>query len=95
MNWCSSKRRIKALRHLRENTATIRALRRFVRISIWPVTLNPRKAELVKLRFFAGLTMPEIAQVFRISLATAERLWTYARTWLYAELKVRGNSENP
>jgi DNA-directed RNA polymerase specialized sigma24 family protein len=42
---------------------------------------------LVKLRFFAGLTMAEIALVMRISLATAERYWTYARTWLYAELK--------
>jgi DNA-directed RNA polymerase specialized sigma24 family protein len=42
------------------------------------------KAEPVKLRFFAGLTMPEIAQVLKISPATAERHWTYARTWLYA-----------
>jgi hypothetical protein len=47
---------------------------------------------LVKLRFFAGLTMPEIARVLKISLATAERHWTYARTWLYAELKDRENS---
>jgi RNA polymerase sigma factor (TIGR02999 family) len=47
----------------------------------------PAKAELVKLRFFAGLTMPEVADVLGISLATAERHWTYARTWLYAELK--------
>jgi RNA polymerase sigma factor (TIGR02999 family) len=50
------------------------------------------KAELVKLRFFAGLTMPEIAHVLKISLATAERHWTYARTWLYAELKDRDDS---
>jgi RNA polymerase sigma factor (TIGR02999 family) len=48
---------------------------------------DPAKADLVKLRFFAGLTMPEIAQVLKISLATAERHWTYARAWLYAELK--------
>jgi DNA-directed RNA polymerase specialized sigma24 family protein len=41
----------------------------------------------VKLRFFAGLTMPEAADVLGVSLATAERHWTYARTWLYAELK--------
>jgi RNA polymerase sigma factor (TIGR02999 family) len=47
---------------------------------------EPDKAEVVKLRFFAGLTMPEIAQAMSISLATAERYWTYARTWLYAEL---------
>jgi RNA polymerase sigma factor (TIGR02999 family) len=50
---------------------------------------DPTKAELVKLRFFAGLTMPEIARLMKISLATAERHWTYARTWLYAELNDR------
>ena len=47
---------------------------------------DPVKAEVVKLRFFAGLTMPEVARTLNISLATAERHWTYARTWLYAEL---------
>ncbi len=47
---------------------------------------DPDKAELVKLRFFAGLTLREIAKVMKISLATAERHWTFARTWLYAEL---------
>jgi RNA polymerase sigma factor (TIGR02999 family) len=47
---------------------------------------SPVRAELVKLRFFAGLTMPEAAAVLGISLATAERYWTYARTWLYTEL---------
>jgi RNA polymerase sigma factor (TIGR02999 family) len=46
----------------------------------------PARAELVKLRFFAGLTMPEAAGALGVSLATAERYWTYARTWLYAEL---------
>jgi RNA polymerase sigma factor (TIGR02999 family) len=44
------------------------------------------KAELVKLRFFAGLTMPEAAAALGISLATAERWWVFARTWLYTEL---------
>lgn len=44
------------------------------------------KAEVVKLRFFGGLTMPEIAQALNISLATTERYWTYARLWLYADL---------
>jgi RNA polymerase sigma factor (TIGR02999 family) len=44
------------------------------------------KAEVVKLRFFAGLTMPEVARALDLSLATAERYWTYARLWLYAEL---------
>jgi RNA polymerase sigma factor (TIGR02999 family) len=47
---------------------------------------DPIKAEVVKLRFFAGLTMPEIARALDLSLATVERYWTYARLWLYAEL---------
>jgi RNA polymerase sigma factor (TIGR02999 family) len=47
---------------------------------------EPRKAELVKLRFFAGLTIPEAAKILGISTATAERYWSYARVWLYAEL---------
>jgi hypothetical protein len=38
--------------------------------------------------------MPEIARVLKISLSTAERHWTYARTWLFAELKDRGDSAN-
>jgi RNA polymerase sigma factor (TIGR02999 family) len=48
--------------------------------------LNPARAEVVKLRFFAGLTMAEVAQALGISLPTAERYWAFARTWLYAEL---------
>jgi RNA polymerase sigma factor (TIGR02999 family) len=48
--------------------------------------LAPARAELVKLRFFAGLTMPEAAALLGISLATAERHWAFARTWLFAEL---------
>jgi RNA polymerase sigma factor (TIGR02999 family) len=48
---------------------------------------EPAKADLVKLRFFAGLTMPEAATALGISLATAERHWTFARSWLYAELE--------
>ena len=51
---------------------------------------EPAKAELVKLRYFAGLTMPEAAEVLGISLATAERHWAYAKTWLYAELTDAG-----
>jgi RNA polymerase sigma factor (TIGR02999 family) len=47
---------------------------------------SPARAELVKLRFFAGLAVSEAAEVLGISPATAERYWTYARTWLYAEL---------
>lgn len=47
----------------------------------------PAKAELVKLRFFAGLSMSDAADLLGISLATAERHWVFARTWLYAELQ--------
>ncbi|HUG93828.1 MAG TPA: sigma-70 family RNA polymerase sigma factor [Planctomycetaceae bacterium] len=47
---------------------------------------EPDKALLVKLRYFAGLTMPQAAEVLDVSLATAERHWTFAKSWLYAEL---------
>ena len=49
-------------------------------------TLDPLKSDLVKLRFFAGMTVPEAAEALGISVATAERYWTYARVWLYCEL---------
>jgi RNA polymerase sigma factor (TIGR02999 family) len=48
---------------------------------------EPDKARLVQLRFFAGLSMAEAAAALGISLATAERWWTFARAWLYCELK--------
>lgn len=51
---------------------------------------DPRKTQLVELRFFAGLTMPEAARTLGISLATAERDWAYAKAWLYREM--RGNA---
>ena len=47
---------------------------------------DPKSAELVKLRYFAGLTMVQAAEALGIPLRTAERNWTYARTWLHAEL---------
>lgn len=47
---------------------------------------EPRKAELVKLRYFAGLTLPEAAQAMGISLATAERWWAYSRACLSKSL---------
>ena len=47
---------------------------------------EPAKADLVKLRFFAGLTMPQAAEALGVSLATAERYWTFAKAWLYSEL---------
>jgi RNA polymerase sigma factor (TIGR02999 family) len=47
---------------------------------------HPAKAELVKLRFFAGLTLEEAAKVLGLSGPTAKRQWAYARAWLYREL---------
>jgi RNA polymerase sigma factor (TIGR02999 family) len=47
---------------------------------------DPVKAELVKLRYFAGMTIEEAAAALGISNATAKRYWTYARTWLYQEI---------
>jgi DNA-directed RNA polymerase specialized sigma24 family protein len=44
-------------------------------------------AELVKLRYFAGLTLPEAAEVMKISPCSADRLWAYARAWLHQELR--------
>jgi RNA polymerase sigma factor (TIGR02999 family) len=47
---------------------------------------DPVKAELVKLRYFAGLTNREAAGMLGISTATAERYWAYARAWLQQEI---------
>ena len=49
-----------------------------------------RKAELVKLRYFAGLTMEQAAEALGISLATAHRQWNYARAWLHQEIAGEG-----
>src|SRR5262249_11455427 len=43
---------------------------------------SPRRAQLVKLRYFAGFTLPEVAEILAISQSTAEADWTYAKTWL-------------
>ena len=43
---------------------------------------HPQKAELVKLRYFAGLTADQAAEILEISPSTADRHWTYARAWL-------------
>jgi RNA polymerase sigma factor (TIGR02999 family) len=47
---------------------------------------DPAKAELVKLRYFAGLTIEEAAAALDVSIATANRYWTYARAWLQSEM---------
>ena len=50
---------------------------------------HPRKAELVKLRFFAGLTTAQAAQGLGVSVATAENDWVFARSWLRLEMSGR------
>jgi RNA polymerase sigma factor (TIGR02999 family) len=47
---------------------------------------DPRKAELVKQKYFIGLTLEESAEMLGISVRTAKRDWVYARTWLYNEV---------
>ena len=44
-------------------------------------------AELVQLRFFAGLSLPEIADILGVSPRTADRVWSYARAWLHQEIQ--------
>jgi RNA polymerase sigma factor (TIGR02999 family) len=48
---------------------------------------SPRKARLVKLRYFAGLTLPEAAAMLGVARSTAEADWTYAKAWLKREMK--------
>lgn len=55
---------------------------------------DQRRAELVKLRFFAGLTIAETAQVLGISASTADNDWAYARSWLRLEIEGSTGSED-
>jgi RNA polymerase sigma factor (TIGR02999 family) len=52
--------------------------------------IDKPKAELVKLRYFAGMTTPQAAQALGISITTANRYWAYARAWLHEELQSDG-----
>jgi RNA polymerase sigma factor (TIGR02999 family) len=54
---------------------------------------DPRRAELVRLRYFAGLTLDQAAELLGISRATADRNWAFARAWLF-DAMTRGH-ENP
>jgi RNA polymerase sigma factor (TIGR02999 family) len=49
-------------------------------------SMDPQQSRVVELRFFAGLTMDETAEVLHVSPATVGREWTLARAWLYAEI---------
>ena len=48
--------------------------------------VDPTRARIIELRFFGGLTQPEIAEVLGLSLSTVERRWRLARAWLLREL---------
>jgi len=54
---------------------------------------DPVKAAVVKLRFFANLTMPDVVQALGLSLATVDLSWTCARPWLHAELTDEDHQE--
>jgi RNA polymerase sigma factor (TIGR02999 family) len=65
------------------------ALTRFAQI-------EPQKAELVKLRYFGGLTIEDAADALGISPATAKRYWAYSKAWLFQAIRgAAENSENP
>ncbi|MGF2075545.1 sigma-70 family RNA polymerase sigma factor, partial [Enterococcus casseliflavus] len=49
-------------------------------------TLSPEKAKVVELRYFAGLSIQETADVLDVAPATVKRHWTFARAWLYRAL---------
>jgi RNA polymerase sigma factor (TIGR02999 family) len=51
--------------------------------------VDPRKVRVVELRYFAGLTVEETAQVLNVSLDTVARDWRMARTWLARELRTK------
>jgi len=52
-------------------------------------------AQIVKLRYFAGLTIPQAAEALGISTSTADRSWAYARAWLHTALKHDGAARDP
>jgi RNA polymerase sigma factor (TIGR02999 family) len=54
--------------------------------------IDPRNAELVKLRYFAGLSLDQVAKIEGVSRRTATRWWTYARAWLHREITDWGDS---
>jgi RNA polymerase sigma factor (TIGR02999 family) len=49
-------------------------------------TFDTRKSQIAELRFFGGLSLEEVGQVLRLSVATVEREWVAARAWLYTRL---------
>ncbi len=56
---------------------------------------SPEKAELVKLRYFTGLTLEEVAEAMGISHAMAKRWWSFSRVWLLREMESMGGASQP
>ena len=54
--------------------------------------VDKQKAELVKLRYFVGLTIDESAEILGISAPTAKRWWTYSRAWLFRQIQNTSNA---
>jgi RNA polymerase sigma-70 factor (ECF subfamily) len=54
--------------------------------------IDPRKAQVVELRFYGGLNFDETAEVLKVSAVTVARDWSKARAWLHREMS-RGNSD--
>ena len=54
--------------------------------------IDPRQSRVVELRFFAGLSLDEIAKVLDVGPATVQRDWTAARAWLYREMSRKANT---
>lgn len=54
--------------------------------------VDPRKAAVVELRFFAGLTLEETAEQLRVSPETVSREWRRAKAWLYSALQTKGGN---
>jgi RNA polymerase sigma factor (TIGR02999 family) len=56
---------------------------------------DPHKAQLVKLRYFAGMTIEQAAETLAISVTTANRWWSYARAWLHEEIRRGEDCSSP
>jgi RNA polymerase sigma factor (TIGR02999 family) len=57
-------------------------------------TKEPAASNLVKLRYFTGLTLEQAAEILGVSCRTADRYWAYARAWLYKEIKKAEESDS-
>ena len=52
-----------------------------------PIPRKRKKAQVVALRFFAGLSLEEISRILGVSVPTVKRHWRYARAWLHKEMQ--------